>query len=240
MKVVILAAGRGTRMEEFTQNTTKAMLIIKDQNNIKKPMLQITMEKCVECGLKEFIFVVGYRKEDIYKHFGDGSKWGVNINYVTQPNIKAGTADAVRWTKEYLKNEKEFLLIYGDIVPSKEDLENLISGVSGGSNNVRGVMAVRTVENPERYGVVETKGCVITRIIEKSKNPPTNLANAGIYVLPFPEIFEEISKTALSERGEFELTDSIQQVIDRGLIIKWQKISNVKDIGTKKEYLQIK
>lgn len=246
MKVVILAAGRGSRMEEWTKDTTKAMLLLTDNStnidtrNCTKPMLQITVERCMECGLKDFVFVVGYRKEDVIQHFGDGSKWNIHVQYVTQPNIKGGTADAVRCVESQFKDEKDgkFLLIYGDVVASKSDIDKLLSNQYGAVKS--GVMAVRTVNDPERYGVVETQNEKIIRIVEKSPNPPTNLINAGIYILPYPEIFEEIRNTTLSPRGEYELTESIQKIINKGIVIKWQTISDVQDIGTKFIYDSIR
>lgn len=263
MKVVILAAGRGSRMKEWTEDTTKAMLPLADttlplvntsQEKLHKdvgakPMLQITVERCIECGLKDFVFVVGYRKEDVIQHFGDGSQWGIHVQYVTQPNIKGGTADAVGCVESQFKDDGKFLLIYGDVVPSKSDIENILSNrppppqsnLQHVDDSVKyGVMAVRTVDDPERHGVVEIEGDKIIRIIEKSPNPPTNLINSGIYVLPYPEIFDEIRNTTLSIRGEYELTDSIQQIIDKGIIVRWQTVSNVQDIGTKSIYDSIR
>ena len=243
MKVVILAAGRGKRMGEFTEEKTKAMLPIysftdtSTNPNQKKPMLQITIEQFVACGLNDFIIVVGYRKEDILDYFGDGSRFGATIKYVTQENVCAGTANAVECSKQIFKNERgeTFFLVYGDVVPTKNDILNIALRHQASFQNI-GVMAVRTVDDPQRYGVVEKdEDDNITRIVEKSMNPPTNLINAGIYILP-TKIFEHIEKTKLSERGEYELTDSIQQLINCGTQVKTCEVSGLKDIGTKQIY----
>jgi dTDP-glucose pyrophosphorylase len=284
MKVVILAAGRGKRMANWTQNTTKAMLPIRvDDHKLykSKPMLEITIEQFIQAGFKEFVIVVGYRKNDIKNYFGDGSRWGAIIKYVTQHDICAGTADAVRSSEfffdGYFDTEQEcksFFLVYGDVVPTKKDIELLISKYNNHNlnnnlnnnlnhnlnnnlnNNLNqskdtkvvdcGVMGVRRVNDPERYGVVELDNTLddtygdsrkdnIVRIVEKSPNPPTNLINAGIYILP-QEIFKYIRNTSLSQRGEYELTDSIQLLINSGNSVVCQPVDGLKDIGTKEIY----
>jgi NDP-sugar pyrophosphorylase family protein len=122
MKVVILAAGRGKRMGEYTETTTKAMLPILTEDQQMKPMLQITIERFVKVGLKEFILVVGYRKEDIIGFFGDGKNFGAKIQYITQKNPCAGTADAVRCVNYFFEghqdvdHETPFYLVFGDVV----------------------------------------------------------------------------------------------------------------------------
>lgn len=242
MKVVILAAGRGTRMGEFTETTTKAMLPIttntgKNGRTETKPMLQVTIEQFINCGFNEFVIVVGYRKKDIIEYFGDGSQLGAKISYVTQHNISAGTANAVECSKyffDYADSFTDFFLVFGDVVPTVKDIISTL--IVWARDTECAAMAVRTVDDPQRYGVVETNinGDII-RIVEKSPNPPTNLINAGMYILPV-EIFKHIKNTKLSERGEYELTESIQYLIDSGISVKPAEVSGVKDIGTKEVY----
>ena len=251
MKVVILAAGRGKRMGEWTEAKTKAMLPIKVHENVgvnrincvvDKPMLQVTIERCVDVGLTEFVIVVGYRKKDIIDHFGDGSKYGASIKYVTQKNVCAGTADAVGCASfcfdghDYVDEATAFMLIYADVVPTTSDITHIFNCYVKSEQKISGVMAVRTVEDPQRYGVVEVDdNQKILRIVEKSPNPPTNLINAGIYVLPV-DVFRHIKKTPLSERGEYELTESIQMFINEGNEMKVQPVTGLEDIGTKQIY----
>jgi len=246
MKVVILAAGRGKRMGEFTETTTKAMLPITTNTGGNgttetKPMLEVTIEQFLSCGFNEFVIVVGYRKRDIIEYFGDGSKFGATIQYVTQHNICAGTANAVECSKyffDYANSFDEFFLVFGDVVPTVKDI---ISTLIVWARDPEGAaMAVRTVEDPQRYGVVETNTSGnIVRIVEKSPNPPTNLINAGMYILPV-EIFTHIKNTKLSQRGEYELTESIQYLIDSGISVRPAEVSGVKDIGTKEVYNSLK
>lgn len=173
MKVVILAAGRGKRMGEYTDSTTKAMLPILSDDHTLKPMLQITIERFVKVGLKEFIIVVGYRKQDIIAFFGDGEKFGAKIQYVTQKNVCAGTADAVRCVNYFFEghqnvdHETPFFLVFGDVVPTEHDIELIfikyIESVRENNFKHCGVMAVRTVDDPQRFGVVEVRNGNIVR-----------------------------------------------------------------------------
>jgi bifunctional UDP-N-acetylglucosamine pyrophosphorylase/glucosamine-1-phosphate N-acetyltransferase len=261
MKVVILAAGRGKRMGEYTETTTKAMLPMKSDDGHKystKPMLEITIERFIQCGFDDFIIVVGYRKNDIISHFGDGSSRGINIKYVTQKHVCSGTADAVACAQYFFDYDPEivgasgdvFFLVFGDVIPSTTDINNIFykyidtPSPNGDPKYTPAVMGVRRVPDPQRYGVVETDdlnmgmGNVI-RIVEKSPNPPSNLINAGIYIFP-TKIFDHIKKTTLSVRGEYELTDSIQMLIDSGVNVKYESVGGIQDIGTKDIYEKCK
>ena len=135
---------------------------------------------------------------------------------------------------------ENFFLIYGDVVPTQSDIQRIFRIFNTYKleyyGNRIGVMAVRTVDDPQRYGVVEKDDSNnILRIVEKSPNPPTNLINAGIYILPI-DIFTHIKNTQLSERGEYELTESIQKLIDSDVNVKVCEVTGLKDIGTKQIY----
>lgn len=222
MQVVILAAGRGTRMHHFTEKCQKTMLPLHGE-----PLLATTINRFEQAGFKEFILVVGYRKEDIVEYFERKS----NIQYVEQNNIKGGTADAVRIVEDKIKGN--FVLVYGDVVPSQETVRALSLHFASG----KATMAVRTVSDPQRYGVVELNAQgFITRIHEKCANPPSNVVNAGLYVLP-ASIFECIRETPLSERGEYELTTSIEMWIKKGGQMTCCPVDERSlDIGTIEEY----
>lgn len=243
MKVVILAAGRGSRMEQYTQNTTKAMLLIE-----QKPMLEITIQRCIECGLRDFVIVVGYRKEDIINYF---DKWlktykgleneEISITFVEQEDIVAGTADAVGCVKNEFETNERFLLIYGDIVPTTKTIQQLIL-LDNDNNDWK--MAVRRVDDPSKFGVVEVFSDYIINILEKTPNPPSNLVNAGLYTLD-SNVFEYIKQTPRSPRGEYEFTTSLQLFINdktHNKKLLWSLIDsqdNTLDIGTKTIYEKI-
>ncbi len=209
MKAVILAGGVGTRLQPIIgNNNLKVMLEYSD-----KPLLQRTIEILKEKGIKDIVLVVSYHKEKIMEYFGNGSKFGANIEYVFQKHPKGGTADAVSYAKEKIGNEK-FLLIYGDNIFHPNTLERLLEA----SKNFDGVMCGKEVENPSNYGILEIQNGKVEKIHEKPENPPSNIANTGLFVLP-KEIFSAIEQTALSPTGEYYLTDSIQILINKGFAI---------------------
>jgi len=228
LKAVVLAAGQGTRMGPLTRNTPKVMLPIANE-----PVLSHVIRSAREAGIKEFVLVVGYGANIIEDYFGDGSEMGVNIKYIRQEK-QLGTADAVRSAQE-LVNDR-FLVLNGDIIVSAAHIRNLIEQKSDM------VMTARIVKNPSEYGVLEIQNNRVSRIIEKSQNPPTNLANAGIYVFAL-SIFDAIRRTPLSVRKEYEITDSLQLLIDEGadvgyleLTDKWMDIGRPWDLLDANEY----
>ena len=214
MNAVILAAGEGKRMRPLTYERPKVMLPIAG-----KPIMEHLLEEVKRAGIKNFLFVVGYHDETIRDYFGNGADWDVEIQYVTQ-KAQLGTADAL-WRAEKLVEDK-FLMLNGDTIVSADDIKRVITGDI--------TLGVIEVTNPEEYGVVETEGEKITRIHEKMREPPSNLINAGVYLLD-ETIFNALSRTAKSKRGEFELTDSIQLLIDEGNRISWKKIGRWTDVS---------
>jgi UDP-N-acetylglucosamine diphosphorylase / glucose-1-phosphate thymidylyltransferase / UDP-N-acetylgalactosamine diphosphorylase / glucosamine-1-phosphate N-acetyltransferase / galactosamine-1-phosphate N-acetyltransferase len=206
MKAIILAAGLGTRMLPLTANTHKILLKVGD-----RPLIEHAIESLKANGIVDVILVVNHLKEQIKERLGDGSRLGVNISYVFQENPKGGTGNAVLQTRGMLKNDESFILLNGDLFFHSSIINKMIKM----SRDYDGLIASKEVDNPSEFGIFEIKGGLITKIHEKPKNPPSNMANLGIYILP-AEIFEAIEKTPLSKRGECELTDSIQILIDKG------------------------
>ncbi|HOW13284.1 bifunctional sugar-1-phosphate nucleotidylyltransferase/acetyltransferase [Methanosarcina sp.] len=201
MKAVVLVAGKGTRMEPLTSDCPKVMLQVAN-----KPILEHILNSAIEAGIEGFVFITGYLEEQIKAHFGDGSKWGVSIEYVQQKE-QLGTANAIGYARGHV--EGAFLVLNGDMLIGQKDLKALVS------RKEEAVICVKEVENPSDFGVLETKNGKVIRIIEKPKNPPTKLANAGIYLFR-ESIFDFIDRTQPSVRNEFEITDSIQMLIDSG------------------------
>jgi UDP-N-acetylglucosamine diphosphorylase/glucosamine-1-phosphate N-acetyltransferase len=217
MKAVVLAAGRGTRMGPLTQNRPKVMLTIAN-----KPILSHVILSACEAGIKEFVLVVGYCSEIVKKYFGDGEEINANIEYAYQDK-QLGTADAVSKAEKFI--DDRFLVLNGDIIVSSQHIKNMIKQ----SSEV--VITARQVENPSDFGVLEVNNSKVLRIIEKPKVPSTNLANAGIYIFPL-KIFDSIRNTKLSVRKEYEITDSLQLLIDEGADVGYVELSeNWLDIG---------
>lgn len=217
MQAIVLAAGQGTRMGPLTRNKPKVMLPIAN-----KPILSHVILSARDAGIKEFVLVVGYRAEVVKQYFGDGSEMNVSIEYVHQEK-QLGTADAIGCAEEHV--DDRFLVLNGDIIVSPQDIKNMIKDSSDA------VMAAMQVENPSEFGVLEVRDNRVLRVIEKPRKPPTNLANAGIYIFPL-SIFEAVRRTALSVRKEYEITDSLQLLINEGTDAGYLTVSeNWLDIG---------
>jgi bifunctional UDP-N-acetylglucosamine pyrophosphorylase/glucosamine-1-phosphate N-acetyltransferase len=215
MKAVILAAGKGTRMGPLTENRPKVMLPIAN-----RPLLEHIILTLKIAGISDILIVTGYCREKIEEYFKDGSKLGVNIVYVEQ-KMQKGTADAIASVKNSI-NER-FLVTNGDVFAGSSDIKNLLKT----SGDV--VIASKRVASPEEYGILYVKGKWVEKIVEKPKSSASDIANAGIYVFS-PDIFDAIENTIPSLRGEYEITDSIQHMIDSGkhagfvILERWQDI----------------
>lgn len=217
MKAVILAAGEGTRMRPLTAARPKVMLPIAN-----KPMMEHSVDAAIQAGIRDFVIITGYREDSIKDYFGDGSGKGISIEYVHQDS-QLGTANAIGYAKGYV--DGRFVVLNGDMLISSEHIRHLVS------TDKDAVITVKEVDDPSHFGVIEKDGDRVVRIIEKPQHPPSKLANAGIYL--FTEaVFDFISKTQLSPRGELEITDSLQMMIDAGCNVGYAVLdSDWIDIG---------
>ena len=215
MKAIILAAGEGSRMRPLTYARPKVMLPIAN-----KPILEHLLIEASEAGIEEFIFVVGYKDEQVRDYFGDGEKWGVSIGYANQRK-QLGTADALKMIEGLV--DGNFLVINGDIILNRKDIQKLASK----SDNTLSVIEVKDTRG---LGIVELSEGKVVNIYEKEAKPPSRMANAGLYLFT-PEVFSAIAMTAKSSRGEYELTDSLQLLMDKGNDITYQKISYWLDLS---------
>ncbi|MFC1987986.1 bifunctional sugar-1-phosphate nucleotidylyltransferase/acetyltransferase [Chloroflexota bacterium] len=215
MKAVILAAGEGKRMHPLTYTRPKVMLPIAN-----RPIVEHLLIAAVQAGIKEFIFIVGYHDEQVRDYFGSGDKWGLGIEYCSQRK-QLGTADALRMVKDLV--DGNFLMMNGDIIVNQKDINSL-------ANRNDNTMSVFEVEDTEDLGFVELAKDKVVHIYEKVENPPSRMANAGLYLFT-PDIFAAISQTPKSLRGEYEITDSLQLLIDQGCHISYQKIDYWLDLS---------
>ena len=186
MKAVILAAGEGSRMRPLTYTRPKVMLTIAN-----KPILEHLLIEIKLAGINDFIFIVGYHDEQIRQYFGNGAKWGVNIDYYTQRK-QLGTADAIRTVESMV--EGTFLMMNGDIIVNHKDIKTLVHQ----KNNT---ISLFEVQDTQDLGTVEVSKGKVVRIHEKVAKSPSNLANAGLYLFT-PDIFTAIWQTPTSPRGE--------------------------------------
>ena len=225
MKAVIFAGGEGRKMFPFTDSRPKAMLRIAN-----KPLVEHVLLTAIEAGLNDFVFIIGYRSEQIRDYFGDGSKWGVKITYRSQEE-PVGTSDALNHARDILKDP--FVVIHGDVVPDAESLKEII--------NCNGyAMGVKPMTDTRDFGTVIVEDGIAKKIIEKALVPESNIVNTGIYKLD-KAVFDAIDNTDISIRGEYELTESLQTFIESGAKIKciemkkWLSITHPWDILTMTE-----
>ncbi len=215
MIAVILAAGEGSRMRPLSYTRSKVMLPIAN-----KPILEHLIVEAREAGVTDFVLVVGYHDEQVRAHFGDGRKWSIRLTYASQRK-QLGTADAVRVLEGRISGN--FLVMNGDIIVGRTDIKALI-------DEGRNAVSVIEVKDPRGLGMVETRRGRVLRIHEKVERPPTNMANAGLYLFT-PDIFAAVAQTPASTRGEFEITTSLQIMIDRGEEIICHKIGYWLDLS---------
>lgn len=221
MKAVILAAGKGTRMGDLTQELPKPMLQVQG-----RPILEHILEGLVGAGIREIAIVTGWRAEVIEDHFGDGSRFGVRIGYARQ-EVPDGTGRAPGYARGFLGSD-DFLLTYGDILVRPDTYRRMIERFRSGPFS--GVITVTVGEDVSKGGLnfFDADFC-LTRLIEKPS--PEQVArlreegllrpgaplyyNAGIYIFR-PVLFDHTARLQKSPRGEYELTDAIATLIAEG------------------------
>jgi bifunctional UDP-N-acetylglucosamine pyrophosphorylase/glucosamine-1-phosphate N-acetyltransferase len=195
MQAVILAAGEGTRLRPLTDSTPKPMLPVAD-----RPLLAHTADVAVDAGAEELLFVVGYESQAVRDYFGEAYR-DVSVSYAVQESQR-GTADAVRAARSLI--DGDFAVLNGDNLYDSASIRALFENGPG--------LATYRVADPSNYGVVSVTDDVVTDIVEKPADPPTDLANTGAYV--FPAAATDWLDVEESERGEYEITDAVARVID--------------------------
>lgn len=210
-KAVILAAGRGTRMRELTDDLPKPMIPVRG-----KPVLQWIVEGLREAGVREFLIIVGYRKEVVTDYFGDGSAFGVRISYETQV-VQDGTGRVVELGKSFA-GEDPFILSYGDILTDPANYHRLTRPTP----EEEAIISVKRNEDVSKGGAVFINDrSEMTDLREKPKpgEPTSPWYNAGIYTFR-RSIFEHTARLERSPRGEFELTDAIRTLAQSGHLVR--------------------
>jgi bifunctional UDP-N-acetylglucosamine pyrophosphorylase/glucosamine-1-phosphate N-acetyltransferase len=204
MKAVILAAGKGERLKPLTETRPKHLIPLGG-----RPLLEWTLFGLREAGVSDVLLVTHFMEEQIMRYFGDGSQLGMSIKYIHQEKMR-GTAEAFSVAEEYVEGEN-FIGVYGDLFVSPNSFRVLLENHDADETTI----SVLPVDDPSQWGIVELEGNHVRRIVEKPPigDAPSNLANAGLYVFN-PKIFQSIRETGLSKRNEYEITDSIQILLD--------------------------
>jgi glucose-1-phosphate thymidylyltransferase len=229
MKGLLLAGGHGTRLRPLTFTGNKHMIPIAN-----KPMLFHGLAHMAEAGIKEVGVILGPVNEGVIEALGNGEDFNVNITYIDQPEPR-GLAHAVLVAEEFIGNET-FVMYLGDNL-IKQGVKPLIySYINEGSDCV---ICVSTVDNPRQFGIVELdSNGKPTRLIEKPKEPRSNLALAGVYLFNV-SIFNAVKQIKPSWRNELEITDAIQCLLEQGKKISVQKIDGWwKDTGRPDDLLE--
>ena len=228
MKGIILHGGHGTRLRPLTHAGPKQLLPIAN-----KPMSQYALEDLREAGITDIAIIIGdVYPEKVNEFYGDGKKFGVKITYIFQEKPK-GISHAIRSCKDFIGKEK-FIVYLGDNVLRTGLVAYTKKFVSSKAD---AMILLCKVDDPSRFGIAELDGKKLKKIIEKPKNSASKLAVIGVYFLT-PKIFDIIDKLKPSWRGELEITDALQMVMDNGLAIKHDTVTGWwKDTGTPDDIL---
>jgi len=231
MKGVVLAAGYGNRLLPFTSFRPKHLLPVAG-----KPILHRSLEYMRDIlDINDIIIVVGYQRQSIMDYFRNGQDFGLDVSYIVQHTGHArGLAAATGLVQDQISND--FVLFLGDNLFGANlkkviDLHN--------ESNATATLHVEEHPNPQRFGVVELDGDNVISVEEKPKNPRSNNVITGFYVLS-PTIFNMISGLKPSARGEYELSDALQALIDQQYTVKASRIDGWRlDIGYPEDLLAV-
>ncbi len=206
MKGIILAGGTGSRLHPLTKVTNKHLLPV-----YNKPMIYYPLETLRDAGLDNILIVSGAGHAGHFLELlGDGKELNINLSYTVQEE-PGGIAHALRLAQDFSDNEK-IVVILGDNILQ----DNILPAVKDFENQERGSkIFLKEVSNPQSFGVAEIDGDKISGIIEKPKNPKSNLAVVGVYMYD-ERVFDIINKLKPSKRGELEVTDLNNFYVNEG------------------------
>jgi glucose-1-phosphate thymidylyltransferase len=229
LKGLILSGGAGTRLRPITHTSAKQLVPVAN-----KPVLFYGIEALVGAGVKEIgIIIAPETGDEIREAAGDGSQFGAEITYIVQDK-PAGLAHAVLTAEEFIAGAP-FVMYLGDNL-LRDGLRGLVQTFRNDSPDA--LILLTPVDDPSSYGVAELDGERIVRLIEKPKDPPSNLALVGVYLFT-PAIFEAARALEPSWRGELEITEAIQGLIDDGHRVQSEVVSGWwKDTGQLADMLE--
>jgi glucose-1-phosphate thymidylyltransferase len=228
MKGLILSGGKGTRLRPLTYTSAKQLVPVAN-----KPVLFYGIEAIAAAGIRNIGIVVGDTQAEIRAAVGDGSRWNVRVEYIEQ-DAPRGLAHAVKISRGYIRGEP-FVMYLGDnllnkgITPFVEEFDR---------EKPAAQILLARVPDPQMFGVAELKEGKVVRLVEKPTEPIGDLALVGVYMFG-PEVFESVERIRPSFRNELEITDAIQDLIDRGFTVRPQIVDGWwKDTGKLEDMLE--
>lgn len=215
LKALVLSGGKGSRLRPFTYTGAKQLVPVAN-----KPILFYALEDLVRAGVRDIGIIVGDTREEVMAAVGDGSGFGTRISYIDQER-PLGIAHTIMLARDFLAGDP-FVLYLGD--------NFLPEGISDYAQRFRGDSAscqvlLSAVPNPQDFGIAEMEGGRLRRVVEKPCDPPSDLAVIGIYMFNSP-VFEAVEAIRPSARGELEITDTIQYLIDHGYGVRAEVVED--------------
>jgi glucose-1-phosphate thymidylyltransferase len=228
VKGLILSGGKGTRLRPLTYTSAKQLVPVAN-----KPVLFYGIEALAAAGIREIGMVVGDTQAEIRAAVGDGSKWGVRVTYIEQ-DAPRGLAHAVLISEAFIGRDP-FVMYLGDNLLNKGIngfVEEFVAEAPAAQ------ILLTRVPDPQMFGVAELLNGRVVRLVEKPKEPKSDLALVGVYMFS-PEVFESVRRIKPSFRNELEITDAIQDLIDRGLEVRPHLVDGWwKDTGKLEDMLE--
>lgn len=215
LKGLVLSGGKGSRLRPFTYTGAKQLVPIAN-----KPILFYALENLVQAGITEIGIVVGDTADEVMAALGDGSRFGARLTYIHQEQ-PLGIAHGIKVAREFLRDDP-FVLFLGDNF-IKGGIVSFVDTFREGSIDCQ--ILLYPVLNPQDFGVAVLNGSRVIRVIEKPKEPPSDLAVTGIYMFR-PCVHEAVEMIQPSARGELEITDTIQYLIDHHRVVHAQLIQS--------------
>jgi len=230
MKGVLLSGGTGSRLRPITHTGPKQLVPVAN-----KPVLEYAIEDFKAAGITEIGVVLGHKgRDEIQQLLGDGSKYGVDITYIVQGN-PLGLAHAAGCARDFVGDD-DFVMYLGDNI-LKSGITDLVESFEAGDYGAG--IALQEVDDPQAFGIADVdENGNVTELIEKPDDPPTNLALIGMYVFS-PAVFDAIDDLEPSWRGELEITDAIQSLLEDGQEIDSHVVTGWwKDTGKPEDILE--
>jgi glucose-1-phosphate thymidylyltransferase len=209
VKGLILSGGKGTRLRPLTYTSAKQLVPVAN-----KPVLFYGIEAIAAAGIRDIGIVVGDTQAEIRAAVGDGSKFGVRVTYLEQ-DAPRGLAHAVKISEEFIGNDS-FVMYLGDNLLNK-GITHFVQEFE--RERPAAQILLTRVPDPQQFGVAELRDGHVVRLVEKPKEYISDLALVGVYMFG-PQVFESVNRIKPSFRNELEITDAIQDLIDRGLTVR--------------------